>query len=106
MLNRYLPALFALSAVTLAGCGGIEGRYVMVVDGVDEENVPGISLELRGGDVAVVTLPGLGSTEGTYSVEGDTVTVRMEDGDLDEFRIVDGNLVASGFGEEMVFEKQ
>lgn len=100
MLNRYLPALFVLSAVTLAGCGGVQGRYVM------GEGGEGITLELKGGDVAVVSLPGLGSSEGTYSVDGDTVTVRMEDGDLDEFRIVDGNLVTSGFAGEMVFEKQ
>jgi predicted small secreted protein len=101
MLTRNISALFALCAIALAACGGgVQGRYLMGEDG------EGITLELRGGDVAVVSITGLGSTEGTYTVDGDTVTVRMPDGDLDTFTIVDGNLVTSGFGENLVFEKQ
>ena len=101
MLSRRIPALVAFGVIALAACGGgVQGRYVFGEDGA------GITLELRGGDVAVVTITGLGSTEGTYSVEGDTVTVQMDDGDLDTFTIRDGNLVTEGFGESMVFEKQ
>lgn len=100
MQIRRLSVLLALGAVVLVGCGGgVQGRYVFGEEG------QGITLELRGGDVAVITIPGLGSTEGTYSVEGETVTVVME-GDPDTFTIQDGNLVTSGFGESMVFEKQ
>jgi hypothetical protein len=94
-----LSVFFALCAIALFGCGGVQGSYVFGGDGLN------ITIELRSGDVAVVTLPGLGETEGTYSVDGDAVTITIE-GDPETFTIEDGNLVGSGFGENMVFGKQ
>ena len=44
-------------------------------------------------------------TSGTYTIEDETVTL-MINGDIDVYRIVDGNLTAAGFGEEIVFVKQ
>ena len=77
----------ALSAALLGACGGgIEGSYFY------GEGGQGITLELRGGDTAEVSITGLGSTEGKYSVDGETVTVTMPDGDVDIFTIRDGNL--------------
>ncbi len=100
MLNCRLSMLLALCAVVLVGCGGgVQGRYIF------GEGGEGITLELRGGDVAAVSIAGLGMTEGTYSVEGDSVTIVIE-GDPETFTIQDGNLVRSAFGETMVFEKQ
>lgn len=90
-----------LQAVFLGACsGGVEGRYFY------GENDEGITLELRGDDVAVVSISGLSSVEGKYSVDGNTVTVTMPDGDIDIFTIEDGNLTTRAFGEDMVFEKQ
>jgi hypothetical protein len=93
--------LLALHAILLGACGGgIEGSYFY------GEGDEGITLELRSGDVAVISISGLSSVEGKYSVEGDTVTVTMADGDVDVFTLRDGNLETQGFGEAMVFEKQ
>jgi len=100
MLNSRIPALFALAVVALAACGGgVQGRYVF------GEGGEGIVLELSGGDVATVSIAGLGSQEGSYSVEGDTVTLEI-DGDRETFTIQDGNLVRTAFGETILFEKQ
>jgi len=91
----------ALYAVLLGACGGgIEGSYFY------GEGDEGITLELRGGDVAVYSIGDLSVTEGTYSVDGETVTVTMPGSDIDILTIRDGNLEMSGFGERMVFEKQ
>jgi hypothetical protein len=99
--RRYLGMAVALHALLLGACGGgVEGEYFM---GEGEE---GITLELRGDDVAVISIGGVSSTQGTYSVDGDTVTVTMPGGEIDIFTIVDGNLTTHAFGEDMVFEKQ
>lgn len=91
----------ALSAAFLGACGGgVEGRYFY------GENDEGITVELRDDNVAVVSISGLSSVQGTYSVEGNDVTVTMPDGDIDIFTIVDGNLTTRAFGEDMAFEKQ
>lgn len=96
-----IVGVVAIYALLLGACGGgIEGSYFY---GQGDE---GITLELRGGDVAVISISGLSSVEGKYSVEGDTVTVTMADGDVDVFTLRDGNLETRGFGEAMVFEKQ
>ncbi|HEY7671181.1 MAG TPA: hypothetical protein VIC71_03105 [Gammaproteobacteria bacterium] len=94
--------MVALYALLLGACGGgVEGSYFY------GEGDDGITLELRGGDVAVISISGLGSeVEGKYSVDGNTVTVTMPGGDIDIFSIQDGNLTTRAFGEDMVFEKQ
>ncbi len=101
-LRKYvIGASVAISAAMLGACGGgVEGRYFY------GENDEGITVELRDENVAVVSITGLSSVQGTYSVEGDDITVTMPDGDLDIFTIVDGNLTTRAFGEDMVFEKQ
>jgi hypothetical protein len=94
-------AVAALCAHLLVACGGgVEGRYFY------GEGDEGITLELRGGDVAVISISGLSEVQGTYSVEGDNVTLTMPGGDIDVFTIQDGNLTTRAFGEDMVFEKQ
>jgi len=99
--KRLIGAVLALHALLLGACGGgIEGEYFY------GEGDEGFTLELRGDDVAVVSIEGLSSTQGTYSVDGNTVTVTMPDGDIDIFTIVDGNLTTRAFGEDRVFEKQ
>jgi hypothetical protein len=97
--------LSCLGSLGLAACGGgLEGRYVFGPEGAGEGE--GIALELRGDDVAVVSIGGLTSLEGTWSAEGDTVTVRMADGDLDTFTVHEDGLMTEGFGEQMIFVKQ
>jgi hypothetical protein len=97
-----MGTVVALYAVLVAACGGgVEGSYFY---GEGEE---GITLELRSGDVAVISISGLGSeVEGTYSVDGNNVTLTMPGGDIDIFTIQDGNLTTRAFGEDMVFVKQ
>jgi hypothetical protein len=91
----------ALYALLLGACGsGVEGSYFY------GEGDEGITVELRGGDVAVISISGLSEVEGKYSVDGNSVTVTMPDGDIDIFTIADGNLTTRAFGEDMVFEKQ
>ena len=93
--------LLALYGVLLGACGGgVEGSYFY------GEGDEGITLELRGGDVAVISISGLSSVQGKYSVDGDTVTVTMSDGDVDVFTLRDGDLATTGFGESMIFKKQ
>jgi len=100
MRHRHVALLSPLCALVLAACGGgVQGSYLFGEDG------EGITLELRGGDVAVVSIAGLAETEGTYSVDGDTVTLEM-DGETESFTIVDGNLSRRAFGEEILFVKQ
>lgn len=101
-MHKYvIGTAVALSAVFLGACGGgLEGRYFY------GENDEGITVELRDENVAVVSISGLSSVQGTYSVEGNDVTVTMPDGDIDIFTIVDGNLTTRAFGEDMTFEKQ
>jgi len=90
-----------VAILALCACsGGIEGEYFWGEDG------DGITLELAGDGVAIVSLSGLGATEGTYTVEGDQVTVVMPDGDVDIYRVVDGNLTITAFGDNLVFVKQ
>jgi hypothetical protein len=94
-------AAVALYAVWLSACGGgVQGSYFY------GEGDEGITLELRGGDVAVISISGLSEVAGTYSVDGNNVTVTMPGGDIDIFTIQDGNLTTRAFGEDMVFEKQ
>jgi hypothetical protein len=99
--------LLCLGSLGLAACGGgLEGRYVFGAGEGDGGGGEGITLELRGGDVAVVSIAGISSLEGTWSAEGDTVTVRMADGDQDTFTVHEDGLMTEGFGEQMVFVKQ
>jgi hypothetical protein len=98
---RAMTAVGALCALVLAACGaGVEGRYFY------GEGDEGITLELRGENVAVISISGLSEVQGTYSVEGDNVTLTMPGGDIDVFTIRNGNLTTRAFGEDMVFEKQ
>jgi hypothetical protein len=90
----------AFCALLVACSGGVEGRYFY------GEGDEGITLELRGENVAIISISGLSEIEGAYSVEGDNVTVTMPGGDIDVFTIQDGNLTTRAFGEDMVFEKQ
>jgi hypothetical protein len=99
--RSFLRLSSCVAIVTLCACsGGIEGEYFWGEDG------DGITLELAGDGVAIVSLSGLGATEGTYTVEGDQVTVVMPDGDVDIYRVVDGNLTITAFGDNLVFVKQ
>jgi len=101
IIMRKIGTVLAVCAALLVACGGgVQGSYFY------GENDEGITLELRGGDVAVISISGLSEVEGTYSVDGNNVTVTMPGSDIDIFTIQDGNLTTQGFGEEMVFVKQ
>ncbi|HSG64567.1 MAG TPA: hypothetical protein VLD39_06185 [Gammaproteobacteria bacterium] len=101
-VRSFLRLGSCVAIVALGACGGsgIEGEYFWGEDG------DGITLELAGDGVATVTLSGLSATEGTYAVDGDRVTVVMADGDIDIYRVVDGNLTITAFGDKLVFVKQ
>jgi hypothetical protein len=96
-----LQALFALT-----GCGGgTTGTYVH-----SPEEGGSITLQLNGGNRAVITIQGPGgeslpSVEGTWSQEGDKITTVLA-GDTDVYTIQDGNLTINAFGENIVFEKR
>ncbi len=101
-------AVLLLSVLLVAGCGGIEGKYS------HEEQTPEgsmkLTLELRGGDKAVMTMsggPGGGSmsTEGTYKVEGDKVSVAIA-GDTEVFTRSGNRLIGRGFGESVELVKE
>jgi hypothetical protein len=92
--------------VVFSSCGsGSTGTYVHSDPGGGS-----ITLELIGGNRAVITMRGPGgetlpSVEGTWSQEGDQITTVL-DGDSDVFTIRDGNLTTNAFGENLVFEKR
>lgn len=90
----------------LAACGGggdLEGTYFLKMgEGPGE----GVTMELKDDGVAVVTLPGAGSTQGTYKSEGNTLTVLLP-GDTDVYTVdEDGNLTTTAMGETMVMVRQ
>ena len=95
-----LGSCLAVAALAACGGSGIEGEYFWGEDG------DGITLELAGDGVATVSLSGLGASQGTYTVDGDQVTIVMSDGDIDIYRVVDGNLTITAFGDNLVFVKQ
>jgi hypothetical protein len=96
-----------VTAFLLVGCGGVKGVYAHT------ENDPGgepvtISIELKSGDVAVLAMKGgMASTtvEGTYSVNGDKVSLTFE-GDTEVLTLADGGLKGEVFGENVVLKKQ
>jgi hypothetical protein len=72
-----------------------------------------LTLELKGDNKAVATIAGgpdgmaLPSVEGTYSVDGDKVTVVLA-GDSDVYTLKDGSLTSGNsefFGEALVLKK-
>lgn len=103
-------AVALVCSVVLAACGGVEGRYST------EETMPDgskakFTLELKGGDKAVMTMGGgaLGSAsmtaEGTYSVDGDKVSVVI-DGDTEVFTRKGGALVGKMLGDDIELSKE
>jgi len=103
-------AVFLLVAAVFSGCGGggAAGTYSHEQEGMK------MTLQLKGGGKAVMSLTGpnnqqpLPSVEGTYTVEGDKVTVIM-DGDTDVYTLKDGTLSTGQndfFGEQLVLKKQ
>jgi hypothetical protein len=101
-----------LAAVALTGCGGggVTGTYVHEEQGPDGSSGK-IVLELKGGNKAVMSIKGgpgmeLPSVEGTYSVEGDKVTV-VAGGDTDVYVLKNGTLTPTeAIGEGLVLKMQ
>jgi len=101
--------MLVAAVLTLPGCGGVEGTYVA------EEKLPDggtgkITLELKGGGVAVATIsaPGgmsLPSVTGTYTVEGGKV-ITVLDNDRDEWTMNGDTLTSNLFGEKVTLTKQ
>ena len=105
-------ALILLALFVLAGCGGggVTGTYVYEANSPDSG--PGtITLELKSGNKAVITIKGgpaneaLPSVEGTWSQDGDKITTVL-DGDTDVYTLKDGNLTIDAFGDNIVFMKK
>jgi hypothetical protein len=95
-----IALLLAFAALGLAACGGYEGRYVYAEGGVEA-----LSVELKGDDVAVVTIAGIQSVQGTWTADGDTVNVTVE-GDTNSFTKHEDGLMTQGFGGQTVLVKQ
>ena len=107
---RSLPlAALLLSALLLAGCGGVEGKYSHQ-ETTPEGETATLTLELKGDKKAVMTMTGsvLGGTlsvEGTYAVDGDKVAVTI-DGDEEVFTRKGNKLVGAAFGDSVELVKQ
>lgn len=104
-----LPALLA-TAVLLAGCGGVEGKYSHEEEIPDGGGTAKVTLQLAGSNKATLTMSGgaLGgamSVEGTYEVDGDQVAVTI-DGDKEVFTRKGNKLVGSAFGDSVELVKE
>lgn len=105
-----IAVLLALPFVGLAGCGGVKGTYTKEEKTGDGEMMA-MTLELKGGDKAVMSMKGgpggaqVMTVEGTYTVDGDKVTVVLA-GDKSVFTLKDGNLTTKMMGDEIVLVKQ
>ena len=106
----WVAAGMGLYLAGLVACGGgVAGTYVAKETSPDGETMS-MSLELKGGKKAVMTMKNSGqegsmSVDGTYSVEGEKVTVMLA-GDPTVFTRKGGKLIANAFGEETVLVKQ
>lgn len=103
--------ILALAVLASPGCsgGGVTGTYVAEEKTPDGQTMK-LTLELKSGGVAVMTISGpdgeaMPSVTGTYTVEGDKI-ITVLDNDRDELTLKDGALTADFFGEQMVLKKQ
>ncbi len=106
----WVLACLVLVAV-VSGCGGVEGTYSHE-EKMPDGSVVSVTLELKKGGVAVMRMAGdsgegSGSfnVEGTYTVEGDKVTVKHMGG-TDTYTLVDGNLTVTDGGETVTLKKK
>ena len=96
--SKFAPlfaVLAACLALFIAGCNtNVSGTYSAEMMGTT------MTLELKSGGAAVVTMVAGGQTEkkeGTYTVSGDTVTINIEKGEPATFvKQKDGSLAAQG----------
>jgi hypothetical protein len=109
-MRKAVAALALLSGIAMFGCGGgVAGTYVHKETMPDGETLS-MSLELKGGKKAVMTMKSSGeeggmSVDGSYSVDGEKVTVVLA-GDPQTFTRKGSKLISSSFGEETVLVKQ
>lgn len=90
-------ALMALVALTtlaglLAGCGSVEGTYSLEKG---DDAMKGFTLTLEDGDFSLAGPNPLGGPDveikGTYTVDGDTISLKMADGSESEIGTIDGD---------------
>ncbi len=110
-LRFVLSSVFLmLVAVTLGGCGGVAGTYAHEAKAPDG-TVISVTLELKSDGKEIASMKGGSSgdaaitAEGTYTVEGDKVTVTLS-GDKRVYTLKDGDLTIKAMGEEMVLKKK
>lgn len=96
-----------VTAVVLAGCGGVTGTY----EAKAPDGEGSLAIELKSGGIAVVAIDfGAGPDsvmrhEGTYTVNGDKVAITF-DGDTETFTLKDGELTGSAMGETLTLKKK
>ncbi len=113
VLRALAPLLLGVLALGSCGGGGITGTYVHEEKGPDGSTMS-LVLRLENGNKAIATIrggpgdPALPSVEGTYSVQGDQVTVVL-DGDADVYTLKGDTLTTTSqefFGETLVLTKR
>jgi len=112
-LSRTLRGTLLALALLLAGCGGVTGAYSYEEQDPDGGGTMKIVLELDSGSKATMTMSGSDGLigggrmimDGTYSVDGDKVTVVMG-GDSIVYTRSGDKLVGEVFGEKIELVKE
>jgi hypothetical protein len=112
LFRAFAGLALVIFVLAVAGCGGsgAAGTYVAEDKSPDGESMK-ITLELKSGGKAAVTISGgpdgesLPTVEGTWTQEGDKNTTVL-DGDKDVYTLKDGTLTMNFFGEMITLKKK